>query len=399
MTADGPNDRHDPNDAGETNERHEHEMDGTNDMDQTDEPTDRLAVLLAAASDAADDAHGAPVADADDLGRRIRVRAARRIRVAGIAAAVLLVTAGAGGFALGRSAGDAGPGGGDMVAAGGDAGGGSTATEDAAMSERAQPPVGENDSSATPTTLADPSPSSGQPAMSYERDLPAEPLFTRTLADGTVLDVRVYRYPDQQAPADAACLPTGDLYVGVRAPDAVGQTYGQFHSAIAPGVLMVSVTTIGVPEGAPRWVIVAQGADDVATIRATFPDGSTDSSGVREGTGALASRSNAPFLRDAVRSDEVVVEGLDASGAVVARWAGDRWGGRSLPGGSDDVTVDPVPTDGGVVPETTVPAPSGAEPAPDDPATMPLPIEPADDVVDVAPGYPGSGFTSACPAP
>lgn len=394
MTADDPND-HDsgagPNGRPDRDDPHAHHRDGTNDMDHADEPTDRLAHLLSVASDAADDAHGAPVADADDLGRRIRARAARRTRVAGVAAAVLLATAGVGGFAVGRGTSETDGGGGEVLATA------SSPAADVAGDAAERSMAG--DAAAPETTLADLSMPSEHTSIGLGSDLPADPLFARTLADGTVLDVRIYRYPASSLPADGPCQAVGDLYVGVRAPDAVGQVYGQFHSSIAPGVLMVSVTTIGVPEGAPRWVIVAQGAADVATIRATFPDGSTDQAAVHEHMVALATRSGAPFVRAPLRSDEVLVEGLDASGAVVARWAGDRWGGRASSTVVGEVAAQEVPPAPEKAPETTHPAPTEVQVAPDDPATTPLPIEPDGDVIDVGPGHPGGGSTSACPAP
>ena len=375
-----------------------------------------LRSALQAASASLDAAHGEPVADSDDLSRRIRARAARRNRAAGVAAAVMLVASAGGGYLVGRSRSD---------------GGTTTRLAAADRSIEGDKASGEVASSSAEGPAADESRTSGQGAADRAVDGfatkaapgmgvspgsgPAAALFTRTLDDGTVLDVRAYSYltdggvdldgdPSWNAPR--WCFPTGSYYVGVRAPDAVGQVVGERYDEVPARTLSVASSVVGVPEGAPRWVLVVQAPAGVTKVRASFPGGGSDEFSPKGGTAVLSARTAESLgpdpLSAASKPGELVVEGLDSNGAVVARWSGDRWGSTGVvvePGLTvdDDVAAN---TDAA----TVTPQPGASEIAPQ-PAEVPPAADgeaPAEPSTGAEPGFPGTGSPgrgSSCQPP
>lgn len=358
---------------------------------------DRLRAALTAGADAADRTHGVPVADGDDLARRRRRHARRRTRLAGAAAAGLLVVTGAGAFTVGRQG---------RIEARAEA----PSVVDGLAAGRGRSEVDIRSGVRLPVVSAGGDPvgaeggAGGAPRPSgpdgvvradmswggggwYSGQEPTATLFTRTLADGTVLDVRANRYPAGMTGADlvpfwapaAWCYPSGSFYVGVRAPGAVGQAGGQRYDAVRPGDLSVSGTVTGRPENAPRWVVLAQVPEGTTTVRATFPDGRTDAFAPVDGTAILSSTvadghdlTPSGYARGGgVDEQTMTIEAVADSGRVVARYAGPLWGGfagdvtRSDDNGdyfeSDDPSLDPV-----CQPPTELPAPGPAQPA--DPA-------------------------------
>lgn len=373
--------------------------------DAPDDVEGRLQVALTAASAAVDAAQGSPVADSDDLSRRIRTRAARRNRVAAVAAVALLVAAAGGGYIAG-TAGEDGADAPRVVAADRFDRTATDGAETGAADE--QSGAGASGRGPTESTIVNGSGVAADKAVaSFAPGLgPAAALFQRTMPDGTVLDVRTYDYyADGAVDLDGDpswdpprwCFPTGSYYVGVRAQDAVGQASGERYEEVKPGSLVVSPSVIGVPEGAPRWVVIVQAPSGVAKVRATFPGGGSDEFAPVSGTAVLSARTDSSMGQDPTsgeaREGELVIEGVDAGGAVVARWSGNRWGSPdgsgepSLDTGSDDVVTDEVPS-----PQTTFPQvePQPAEVPPG--AIEPAPAEPG---VGSSPGSTGSGGTGS----
>lgn len=310
------------------------------DVDETmsdDELIERLQAAMTAASDGADERHGAPTADAQDLDRRLRIGSARRMQYVGAIAAGLILLAGIGGFLLGTNTGGAGDGDRNRSGAlsadadrapangGADLAAERSASEDGAGSLEVDP-VAPN-ASGTPSATSVPEVAT-EPSSDTRTSGAALPLFTRTLDDGTVLDVRAH---DADAVADpsTSCSVVGSLYVGVRAPDAVGQVRTPRFGTVPPNALAVQVAVVGVDEGAPRWVLVAQAPEGVERVRATFPGGGVDEASTKSGIAVLSTPSDPALGPDPSAgepaTDELVVEGFTAdTTSPAARWTGTR---------------------------------------------------------------------------
>lgn len=341
----------------------EHEPDRRPDGDRPDASDfdDRVSRALAAGSDAADAAHGEPVVDADDLGRRIRSASIRRTRVGAVAAASVLVLAAAASFGVGRSTADRS----ELDGLGASR----SESESMAPAAAALEPSGDVatfDEIGGPVTAdgpvgapvgvgaADSGAASFSPYGSAPAGGPTDPLFTRTATDGTVLDVRTGTSGGWAPTGDVPfwdppgwCFPSGTLYVGVRAPDSVGQLFAERYDAVRPGDLVVATGVVGVPERSPRWVAVVQVPAGVTSVRATFADGRTDTDAVRSNTSVLTTAIAPGFGIDGETSpEEQRFEGLDTTGAVVASWTGTRWGGRFV----DEVTAGAPPEGDAVAP-------------------------------------------------
>ena len=62
----------------------------------------------------------------------------------------------------------------------------------------------------------------------------------------------------------------------MRTDAAVGQVRDLRYDEVRAGTIVASGGVVGVAEGEPRWVVVAQVAPGVSDVRATFPDGHRD---------------------------------------------------------------------------------------------------------------------------
>ena len=143
-----------------------------------------------------------------------------------------------------------------------------------------------------------------------------------------MLDVRAH---DADAVADpsTSCSVVGSLYVGVRAPDAVGQVRTPRFGTVSPGTLPVQVAVVGVDEGAPRWVLVVQAPEGVERVQGHLPGGGVDEASTNGGIAVLSTPSDPALGPDPSAgepaADELVVEGFTAdTTSPAARWTGTR---------------------------------------------------------------------------
>lgn len=360
------------------------------DDDATTPFEDRLRSALDAGIDAAEGDAGAPVADRAALGRRIATHRRRSRTLRAAAVVTVVASAAVGGWALGQD-GDHD----DVEQVAGTTTTSSTAAApppEIAVSDAPLPVVGAG-TIAPSGGLGTPPPggSSGSiatwsgPAPGPQR--PSAALFTRTLPDGTQLDVRGNRFdpvgydipPFWDPPG--WCLPAGDVYVGVRLPEAVGQATGVRYDDVRPGEISATVTVVGEPEGHPQWVVIAQAPPGAETLRATFPGGGSDEVALTEGLAVLtAPRSGEqpePDANGMVPGPEIVA--LDADGEEVARgevpWTtsygvalDDTWVSEATPaplvsGASPSSSPAPRSTTGDCAEPTTLPAPGAEQPA------------------------------------
>jgi hypothetical protein len=122
--------------------------------------------------------------------------------------------------------------------------------------------------------------------LRYSDDGLTEPLaksFEREIGDITI---HVYRAaldsptPDVEGPdwweRPASCSPNGYVQADVAMADAVGIVVGSAFPEVPDGNVFGTVSAVGVDEGAPYWVVIAQGPSGTARVRASFPDGQSD---------------------------------------------------------------------------------------------------------------------------
>jgi len=291
-------------------------------MDDHDDFEARLTRALHAGADA--DGEVTPPGPADVHRRRDRHRR-RRVVAGSAAAALLLAGAVTAGWAAGRDGDD-----GERVV------GGPSTTAD----ERGDP---RDDgivlgSGEIPTVVPDHRSSLGGGSSASDpgepTDLPTAVLFTRTLDDGTTLEVRANAYDPSSLDLPpfwdppGGCYPVGDLYVSARFPDAVGQLATGRYVDVAPGDLRGGIDVVALAEGAPRWLAVATVPADVASVVIRFPGGGEDSLTAVDGVVVLTAPVT-PGLFDgpadvheySVQAGDTEVEMLDDAGAVVASWS------------------------------------------------------------------------------
>ena len=112
----------------------------------------------------------------------------------------------------------------------------------------------------------------------------------------------------------SSCAASEDLVVEVANPDAVGSVVVPLPaiSVSEPGqpFEVIDSSAVGVEEGTPIEVVTVHVGPQVASMRATFADGSTDQMAVTDGWAVLVDDGTSPLPATATA--------LDASGAVVA---------------------------------------------------------------------------------
>jgi hypothetical protein len=226
-------------------------------------------------------------------------RSQRRGRRAVVIATAAALVAGTGGFLVGRSTHQTGPGAGAVPT--------TTPTTLAAPAATAAP-VGTVET--LPTTTLPGSPMDAVVAQSgsasaagasgglYVPGAYEEPqmqlVATRTTPSGVLIRVHLNRYqnnpytpggPPGWLPA-AWCYPQGDLRVSIVAPDSVNLTYAAWYEKLKDGL---SVTTFasGYAEGSPVFGAVAQVDPDVTMVTMTTASGLTDSTAPINGLALL----------------------------------------------------------------------------------------------------------------
>jgi hypothetical protein len=137
--------------------------------------------------------------------------------------------------------------------------------------------------------------------------------------DGTT--IRVYRAavdpPSSAGPPwwepPPTCFPTGYVQADVSTADVVGIVAGGLYAERPDGPVGGTLRAVGIPEGAPRWVVVAQAPAGAAVVRATFPDGHVDEMEPVDGVAVLVGP--ASIDPDSIDHDaSASLEALDADG-------------------------------------------------------------------------------------
>jgi hypothetical protein len=151
--------------------------------------------------------------------------------------------------------------------------------------------------------------------------MPMARVFTRT----TAADLTIRAYRTNVAPASAAqgppwwtppgwCYPNGYVQADVSDNAVAGVGFAPLFAAQKDGSkLGGTLTMIGQNEQAVRWIVVAQGPPDAATLRASFPNGSHDDMAPVDGIAVLVG----PGGTD-VQTAKVTLAALNASGATIA---------------------------------------------------------------------------------
>ena len=310
-------------------------------MHEDDVAAELRRVLDATATDV-DAAHGVPHPDRADLDRRIRRRARRRTGAAAVAGVLLLAAGVTGGAVVAsRSSDGSGPTG---VAAGGTTTPtapppGVSVPDDVRLPEVDGSIVLQSRRTSATAWTADGRVRRLAGSIVARRragtptDRPSATVFVRTTPDGTRLDVRANRFgsPDAAAPTDlaaasapsGACVPAGELYVGVRTDAAVGQVRDLRYDEVPAGTVVASGSVVGVAEGEPRWVVVAQVAPGVSDVRATFPDGHRDHLAPVDGIVVLTARVADGFDLATVdtAASPLRIEAVDQRDVVAAKTA------------------------------------------------------------------------------
>ena len=141
-------------------------------------------------------------------------------------------------------------------------------------------------------------------------------MFARTSAAG--IEMRVYGAV-LPAPASAAspCVP--DRLVQVDASDALVSGVAQGYLLVKPpNRVFATVGFVGVSETSPIWIAVVQ-SDTGSSVRATFADGTTDSTALTKGLGVVGHTVAASTAAATLDQQPLRVELLDAAGRVIAR--------------------------------------------------------------------------------
>ena len=109
------------------------------------------------------------------------------------------------------------------------------------------------------------------------------------------------------------CFPSGSVQADVSSDDAVGIVSGSIYPELREGVTGGMLEVIGVPEGAPMWVLIAQAPADAARVRATFPGGTTDEMEAVDGVAILLASASIEPETD-YSTETASVEVFDAAG-------------------------------------------------------------------------------------
>ena len=149
----------------------------------------------------------------------------------------------------------------------------------------------------------------------------------------------------------------------MRTDAAVGQVRDLRYDEVPAGTVVASGGVVGIAEGEPRWVVVAQVAPGVSDVRATFPDGHRDHLAPVDGVAVLT----APV------DDGFDLATVDAAASPLRIEAVDQ---------RDVVAAKTVSVAGTCVP-TRLPAPGAQQPP--DPASARAAVESAWSTVFLSP--------------
>jgi len=148
---------------------------------------------------------------------------------------------------------------------------------------------------------------------------PLAKAFVRNVDDTTI---RVYRAavdpPSAAGPPwwepPPECFPTGYVQADVSTGDVVGIVSGALYAELPDAPVGGSIGAIGVAEGSPLWVVVAQASAEAAAVRATFPDGHVDEMEPIDGVAVLVGPASIDPEDPADYEANVPLEAFDADG-------------------------------------------------------------------------------------
>lgn len=158
----------------------------------------------------------------------------------------------------------------------------------------------------------------------YFGGLPSTPMarvFTRTTAAGIVIrGYRVNISPQSEAQGPpwwtppGWCFANGYVQADVSNDAIAGAGTAPLYAAQKNGAQVGgTVSVIGQNEQAPRWIVIAQGPDGATTLRASFPDGSSDEMAPVNGVAVLVGPGGADLSKA-----KVTLTALDAAGGTIS---------------------------------------------------------------------------------
>jgi hypothetical protein len=249
--------------------------------------------------------------DLDALNYRIARRDRRRTRRISAALVLALLAGPTLGFVAGRAAGPGRP---DVASGAGDDG---VTVDD---TPAPLPTLAPGGSGSGAVLAAGGSEEGGVGELPYPgMQGPLARAFVREV-DGTT--IRVYRAA-VETPTDAGprwwepppmCFPNGYVQADVSTVDAVGIASGSLYAELPNTSVVGSLGALGVAEGAPLWVVVAQAPAGASLVRATFPDGRADEMEPVDGVAVLVGRASIEPGDPAEYETTVPLEAFDADG-------------------------------------------------------------------------------------
>ena len=151
---------------------------------------------------------------------------------------------------------------------------------------------------------------------------PKGPLAKSFVRDVDGTTIRVYRAavdpPTYAGPPwwepPASCFPNGYVQADVSTGDAVGIVSGGVYAELPNMSVVGTLSAIGVAEGAPLWVVVAQAPAGAAILRATFSDGQADEMEPIDGVAVVVGPASIDPGDPAEYETTVPLEAFDADG-------------------------------------------------------------------------------------
>jgi hypothetical protein len=143
--------------------------------------------------------------------------------------------------------------------------------------------------------------------------------FVREVDDITIrvyraaVDTPTYAGPPWWEPPPT-CFPNGYVQADVSTVDAVGIVSGGLYAELPNTSVVGSLGALGVAEGAPLWVVVAQASAGASTVRATVPHGRADEMEPVDGVAVLVGPASIEPGNPAEYETTVPLEAFDAGG-------------------------------------------------------------------------------------
>lgn len=181
---------------------------------------------------------------------------------------------------------------------------------------------------------------SGPLAKSFVRDVDGATIRVYRAA----VEPQTYEGPSWWEPP-TSCFPNGYVQADVSTSGAVGIVSGSLYAELPDTSVAGSLGAIGVAEGAPLWVVVAQAPAGAALVRATFPDGQADEMEPIDGVAVLVRPASIEPGDPAEYEETVALEALDGDGTRLA--SGTARSGTGYPSVLDDEQHGSAPPSGG----------------------------------------------------